>query len=167
MSDAALFSLVLDEIQKRFVLIFQDLSLEDLKFKSEKNSPALGWIAGHLTGGQHAYLRIILQGQEAPHLQEFSNFSTGTSSCYDYSPSIARIVKLFEIELNQMKKFVQNLSDEQLNSALPHSETIPLFFRDKTMKKILANYLAHKLMHLGQALEVRRLLDKNLDNINS
>ncbi|MFX0170903.1 MAG: hypothetical protein ACFE9L_03190 [Candidatus Hodarchaeota archaeon] len=51
MSEVKVFSLILDEIHKRFKFILKGLSVEDLKFKSEKNSPAIGWIMGHLTGG--------------------------------------------------------------------------------------------------------------------
>ncbi|MFX1513444.1 MAG: DinB family protein [Promethearchaeota archaeon] len=158
--------LILDEIHKRFNLVLKDLSLKDLSFKSEKNSPAIGWIVGHITGGQHVYLNKLLQNQEASHLQEYEHFGTGTSSNFSNNPPIGQIQNLFEKELQKMKETIQNLSIEQLNSPIPHQNELPSFFRDKPLNELLANNMAHVLMHLGQALEIRRMLNKNIEKIN-
>ncbi|MFX0152551.1 MAG: hypothetical protein ACFFAJ_17315, partial [Candidatus Hodarchaeota archaeon] len=65
-----------------------------------------------------------------------------------------------------MKEFIKNLSIEQLNSPIPHHDSILPFIKNTPVIKIIVEYMAHALTHLGQAIEVRRMLNKDIEGIN-
>ncbi|MFX0170905.1 MAG: hypothetical protein ACFE9L_03200 [Candidatus Hodarchaeota archaeon] len=99
-------------------------------------------------------------------LNELTSFNTGEPSSYDSNPPIERILSLFESNLEEMREFIKNLSVEQLNSPIPHHNSIPPFIKNTPVIKILAEFMANALTHLGQAIEVRRMLNKDIEGIN-
>ena len=93
MSSTKILSSMLDELHKRFLAVTKDLSEEDLTFKTDKNSPAIGWTIGHLAGGQHVYLRLIFLGESPSQIQDYESFNTGANSNYTNVPSFKEILK--------------------------------------------------------------------------
>jgi len=157
---------MLDELHKRFLSVTKGLSEDDLTFQNDKNSPAIGWTIGHLAGGQHVYLRLIFLGEPPSQIQEYEAFNTGTPSVYANIPSFNKIISFYESEFKELRKFIENLSDKDLNSPTPHRDKVPPFFQDTPISDILASYLAHAFTHIGQIIEIRRLLGRDISNIN-
>ncbi|UCG01556.1 MAG: DinB family protein [Candidatus Heimdallarchaeota archaeon] len=166
MSSTKILSLMLDELHKRFLAVTTDLSEDDFTFKTDKNSPAIGWTIGHLTGGQHVYLRLIFLGEPPSQIQEYESFNTGTDSLYTNVPSFKKIVAFYESEFEELKKFIETLTENDLNSPTPHREKVPPFFQDTPLREILVSYIAHAFTHLGQIIEIRRMLGKDISKIN-
>ena len=166
MSSSKILCSMFDELHKRFIAAIKDLSEDELSYQNEKNSPAIGWTIGHLAGGQHVYLRLIFLGDVPSQIKEYEVFNTGTNSTYDNIPSFRKIVSFYESEYKELRKFVENLSDTDLNSPTPHRDKVPLFFQDTPIRDVLTSYLAHVFTHIGQIIEIRRLLGKNISNIN-
>ena len=166
MSSIKILCSMFDELHKRFLAVTKGLSEDDLSYQSEKNSPAIGWTIGHLAGGQHVYLRLIFLGEPPSQIQEYAAFNTGTKSTYANKPSFKEIVSFYESEYIELRKFIENLSEAELDSPTPHRDKVPPFFQDTPMRDILASYLAHAFTHIGQIIEIRRLLGRDISNIN-
>jgi uncharacterized damage-inducible protein DinB len=155
-----------DELHKRFLAVTKGLSKDDLTYQNEKNSPAIGWTIGHLVGGQHAFLRMIFLGEPPSQLHEYEAFNTGTDSTYANVPSFNEILSFYKSELLEFRKFIENLSDNDLNSPTPYRDKVPPPFQDAPLSDILGIYLAHAFTHIGQVIEIRRLLGRDISNIN-
>ncbi|MFX1515768.1 MAG: DinB family protein [Promethearchaeota archaeon] len=166
MSSSKILCSMFDELHKRFLAVIKDLLEDDLSYQNEKNSPAIGWTIGHLAGGQHVYLRLIFLGQAPSQIQEYEAFNTGTNSMYANIPSFRKIVSFYESEYKELRKFVEKLSDTDLDSPTPHRDKVPPFFQDTPLRDILVSYLAHAFTHIGQIIEIRRLLGRDISNIN-
>ncbi|MFW9904174.1 MAG: DinB family protein [Candidatus Thorarchaeota archaeon] len=166
MSSTKMLCSMLDELHKRFLAVTKDLSEDDLTFKNEKSSPAIGWTIGHLAGGQHVYLRLIFLGELPSQVEKYEAFNTGTDSTYVNVPSFKEMISFYESEFIELRKFIENLSDTDLNAPSPHRDRVPPFFQDTPLRDILASYLAHAFTHIGQVIEIRRLLGRDISNIN-
>jgi len=166
MGSTKILSLMFEELHKRFLAVSKDLSEEDLTFKTDKNSPAIGWTIGHLAGGQHVYLRLIFLGETPSRMQEYNSFNTGAKSNYANIPAFKEILAFYESEFKNLKRFIENLSDKDLNSPTPHREKVPPVFHDILLSEMLVIYIAHAFTHIGQIIEIRRMLNKDISKIN-
>lgn len=166
MSSTKILCSMFAELHKRFLAVTKDLSEDDLTYQNEKNSPTIGWTIGHLAGGQHVYLRLIFLGEPPSQIQKYEAFNTGTDSTYANVPPFNEILSFYESEFQELRTFIEKLSDSDLNSPTPHRDKVPPFFQDTPLRDILTSYLAHAFTHIGQVIEIRRLLGRDISNIN-
>lgn len=166
MSNSNLVVLLLDEIDKRFLKIIQDLSEDDLVYRSDIQHPSIGWTIGHLVGGQHIYYNLILRGENPDQIQFYSPYSEGSGD-YTGQPSFNDMKKLYSTEFELLKRWVCELEAKYFKKQPEKKDLLPPFFASQTINQILSGYIAHFLTHTGQMIEIKRLLKKEIKNINS
>ena len=146
------------ENQMKFVT--KDLTSENLRWRSDKNSPAAGWMVGHvLVSIEQIVNQIILKGSEllpGDYYSTFGFFSEGEF------PEPFEINEVF----NQFKRVNGIIVDELMTKTddwleeFPDDSVFPPNWKGKNHMKVLVLHFNHCFTHSGQILEIKRLLDK-------
>jgi len=149
---------IIAEIKNQLDFVLENLSSEDLQYKSGE-SPAIGWLIGHITGFQHFYSEIILRGNDGAFIPELEKYDTGSKSTFDKADELDFLIELYRKDSEQM---VESLSKIDINKNVSAPDIVPPPFREVPIRDLMAFYVAHQFMHLGQILEVRRALGKRV-----
>jgi uncharacterized damage-inducible protein DinB len=154
---------MLDEIPEWIEYLIEDLSTEDIKFRKNKHS-SIGWTIGHLVGTQHFFTHRYFKGDENYKLNELETFNSKTTGDYTGEPTIKWLLNLYKEDLAILKELVEKLSDSLsgLDRPIPHPELVLESMREIPMAKYLSFIIAHQLMHIGQALETRRMINNKV-----
>lgn len=155
--DAILSSLGMAEtVTKQYL---KDLSPADLLVRPVAGQNHIAWQLGHLLQSERHFAEFVRPGM-SPELPE--NFAEGhgrdKSKVDDPSLflSAEEYVALYDTQRAATKKILEELTDAELDE--PGPESVKDFAPTKGATMMLIG--SHELMHVGQYVAVRRLLDK-------
>jgi hypothetical protein len=134
----------------------KDISDEDLMTRPAKGCNHLAWQLGHLITSENSLLDMICPGAgvdlPADFVKNHAKETTASDDCALFM-SKAQYLELFAQVRAATKAAVENLSAADLEKP----SGMKMFPRVADVVNLIAN---HVMMHVGQFVVVRRLLDK-------
>jgi hypothetical protein len=149
------------ENQIRFLC--RDLDSKDFRWRSEVNSPAIGWIVGHVLLSHDLIIGQRILGKPSGLPKTFpENFGMGSKGDFPdtYSP---------EFLSNQFKQTNATIAegltasqDSLLDDFPLDTAGFPPNWLNKNNLKIFVLHFNHVFSHAGQILEIRRLMGREV-----
>ncbi|MFX0116418.1 MAG: DinB family protein [Candidatus Hodarchaeota archaeon] len=139
----------------------RELSLEDFAWRPASGSPAIGWNLGHILLS-HDYTVNYRFLDNALILSDDYQSNFGFQSAGEFPGSYDPNVMLDKFKkINE--KILASLSTKEdvwLLENAPESEKFPPHMRGKPYAKCFVMHFSHVFTHIGQILEIRRILGK-------
>jgi len=139
----------------RFVT--NDLTEEDLRWRPEIGTPAIGWLVGHVLVNHDLIANHRFCGNSLVLSEEYSeNFGMGTNGDFLELFSLDMLLADFKQVNGEITKVLNSKTDEWLNGSFDDSG-FPPNWQNKSIGKAFILHFNHEFTHAGQILEVRRM----------
>ncbi|UCG04517.1 MAG: DinB family protein [Candidatus Heimdallarchaeota archaeon] len=143
------------ENQVRFVT--NDLNDEDLRWRSDIGSPAIGWIVGHVLVGHDMIASHRFCGNAIILSEEYStNFGMGTNGDFPEPFTLDDLFIKFKQVNGKITKVLSDKNDKWLEEFYDDSG-FPPNWQNKNIGKAFILHFNHQFTHTGQILEIRRM----------
>ncbi|MFX0122370.1 MAG: DinB family protein [Candidatus Hodarchaeota archaeon] len=143
------------ENQMRFVT--NDLNDEDLRWRPDIGSPAIGWIVGHVLVGHDSIANHRFCGNSLVLSEEYNaTFGMGSNGDFPEPFSLDDLFTKFKQVNGEITKVLSNKSAEWLEESFDDSG-FPPNWQNKNIGKAFILHFNHEFTHAGQILEVRRM----------
>ncbi len=139
-----------------------DLSDDEFSLKPpSSDSPAIGWVLGHIITVHDYMLNHIILEHEPATSEEFRTFfATGTSGECPKTYSATYQFDLLKAINGTIVTTVLSQDEGWLSQIPANTDSLTLNMANRNHSKALTAHFTHLLMHTGQILEIRRLWNK-------
>ncbi len=143
------------ENQMRFVT--KDLDDEDLRWRPEIGSPAIGWIVGHVLVNHDLIANNRFCGNPITLTEDYiSTFGINTKGDFPELFTLEDLFSKFKLVNGEITKVLKAKTDEWLEESFDDSG-FPPNWQNKNIGKAFILLFNHEFTHSGQILEVRRM----------
>ncbi|MFX0123399.1 MAG: DinB family protein [Candidatus Hodarchaeota archaeon] len=138
-----------------------DLTIENVRWRSDQNSPAIGWILGHIVCVHDYIINHLLLDHETFTTEEFrEEFGISSSGNFPENYTIPSLLDLLKTVNTQIVETISSQSNEWLETIPPTTENLPTHMTNKNYLKVFISHFSHLFIHIGQILEIRRMQNK-------
>lgn len=147
-------------IENQLKFVTKDLTVENLRWRSDKNSPAAGWMVGHvLTTHEQIVHQLLFKASELLPDDYYSTFGLNTDGEFPEPFKIDDVFDQFKRVTGAIVEKLMAKTDDWLDE-FPDDSLFPPNWKNKNHMKVLVLHFNHCLAHSGQILEIKRLQDK-------
>ncbi len=143
--------------------VCRDLTKEDFVWRSESGSPGIGWLLGHVIGS-HDFLANHLFLENPPILSKEISSLFNIKTVANFPNDLDSQV-LFDQLKKINKEVVSTLSqksDDFFDQIPTNQDRFPSVMKQKNYAKLFIFHFTHAFSHMGQILEIRRMLGKEV-----
>ena len=138
-----------------------DLTPDDVKWRSDLGSPAIGWILGHIVCIHDHIINHLLLDQEVVTTEEFRTaFGIGSPGDFPENYTIPLLLDYLKEINTKIVETIRNQSNDWLKTIPQTTGNLPLHLANKNYLKVFTSHFSHLFTHIGQILEIRRLRKK-------
>lgn len=139
-----------------FLNALENITEEECNVQSFENLNPIKWVAGHLTDARMTIFGIV--SGNLINNQYKKLFGKGSSNkISDSFPTVEQIKTDWTTISIELKKALQNISEEKLISKPPFQTSIP----DETLLGLITYFAIHESFHIGQLSLQRKLIGKD------
>ncbi len=143
------------ENQMKFVT--RDLDEEDLRWRPEIGSPAIGWIVGHILVNHDSIANHRFCGNSIALSDEYMTaFWMNTEGSFPESFTLEDLFSKFKLVNGEIAKVLDSKTDDWLEESYD-TTGFPPNWANKNIGKAFILHFNHEFTHSGQILEVRRM----------
>lgn len=143
------------ENQIRFVT--NDLDIEDLRWRPEVGSPAIGWIVGHVLINHDLIANHRFCGNPIALPEDYSSiFGMGSKGDFPDPITLDDLLNNFKLVNGEITKVLNTKTDDWLEGSYD-TTGFPPNWQNKNIGKAFILHFNHEFVHSGQILEIRRM----------
>ena len=147
-------------IENQLKFVTKDFTDEDLRWRSKNNSPAAGWMVGHvLTNHEQVVNQVLFKEPELLPPDYYSTFGFSSEGDFPETITIDEVFNQFKIVNGIVVEKLMQKNDNWLEE-FPDDSFFPPNWKNKNHMKVFALHFNHCFTHSGQILEIKRLLGK-------
>ena len=144
-------------LENQMHFVTNDLTDEDLRWRPEIGTPAIGWLVGHVLVGHDMIANHRFCGNSLILPEVYSeNFGMGTKGDFLKPFSLDMLLTDFKKVNGKITKALNSKTDDWLNESFDDSG-FPPNWQNKSIGKAFILHFNHEFTHAGQILEVRRM----------
>ena len=142
------------ENQTRFVC--RDLSIDDIRWRPDIGSPAIGWLVGHIIVDHDFVGNHRLCGNPLLFEELLESFYIGSTGDFPEPFTLEELMGKFKQVNGEIVKVLESKNESWLDETFDTSG-FPQNWENKPIGKAFLMHFNHGIAHSGQVLEIRRM----------